>query len=301
MAESGVGDAGALALGLRREMTSLGLRALAAKAVHVVAAAPERMIDIYDNAAAGWLGAAVFPPRFRTSEPLPISRDFWTSFWDVANLPPQTSSGEFAQRTLTLAGQLHPLANERMAVAALAYPGAVEAVAGGARGPLDLAALTGRSPASLAYAIHQAAVTAAHADTVFHDIRPLLRQMPPPLDYINLQVLQSRIPLGLVGGYSPVWLDQVAFGGFLMGQVGHHYSALTTAVILSAISVNRPPGLELVLESIFRGWVHGRATPPLIGVPWEELWDLRVDQVREALQVVPFDSPYLAAIRRQSQ
>ena len=58
--------------------------------------------------------------------------------------------------------------------------------------------------------------------------------------------------------------------------------------------------MELQLDSIFKGWAHGRQTPPLIGVPWPELWDLRVDQVREALKVTPFDSPHAAARRQLS-
>ena len=61
MTEAGSGDAGALAVGLRREVTGLGLRALAAKALHAAVAAPERITDIYDNAAAGWLSGPAQP------------------------------------------------------------------------------------------------------------------------------------------------------------------------------------------------------------------------------------------------
>ena len=73
MAQVGRGDAGALALGLRQRATGLGLRALAAAAVHVAAAAPERMAAIYDAAAAGWLGGEAVPPPPETLDPLPIS------------------------------------------------------------------------------------------------------------------------------------------------------------------------------------------------------------------------------------
>ena len=89
MAETGAGDAGALVLGLRREVTSVGLTALAAKTLHVAIAAPERMTDIYDNAAAGWLGAPVFTPRLRVEEPLPVSRAFWKAARPMSSRPPR--------------------------------------------------------------------------------------------------------------------------------------------------------------------------------------------------------------------
>jgi hypothetical protein len=53
------GDAGALAVGLRREVTGLGLQALAAKALHVAVPRRSGSIDIYDNAAAAGCRAGV--------------------------------------------------------------------------------------------------------------------------------------------------------------------------------------------------------------------------------------------------
>ena len=88
-------------------------------------------------------------------------------------------------------------------------------------------------------------------------------------------------------------------GGFLMAQVGHHYSALSTAVTLTIVALKRPRGVEVTLDCIFRGWAHGRETPPLIGVSWDELWGLRVDQVREALGISAFDSPFAAVMRQR--
>ena len=114
MAETGSGDAGALAVGLRREVTSLGLLALAAKALHVAAAAPERISDIYDNATAGWLSGPVFPPRLRTDDPLPISRGFWKAFWELVNLPPDVQFAQAAIRCGTAARSRNPARPPRL-------------------------------------------------------------------------------------------------------------------------------------------------------------------------------------------
>ena len=82
-----------------------------------------------------------------------------------------------------------------------------------------------------------------------------------------------------------------AGGGFLLGQGGQHYAALASAVTLTTAALKRPDNLHVVLDCLFKGWAHGRETPPLVQVAWEPLWPLRIDQVRETLQVRPFSSP----------
>ena len=302
MAEAGTGDAGALAMGLRSEVTSVGLRALAAKALHVAAAAPERVADIYDNAAAGWLSGPVFPPRLRTEEPLPISPGFWKVFWNLVRMPVTSRNAVLAEQTLRLAGELDPRINARMAATALEYPGVAEAAAHGIPEPFDLSALEACGPASLGFALrHEMARTDSLTQPFGRAFVALVRHMPAPLNYINVQVIQSLPLLALVAGYSQSRLDRVALGGFLMAQVAHHYSALSTAITLTVMSMERPGSAEIQLDSVFRGWAHGRETPLLIGAPWPELLDLRVDQVREALGVTAFDSPFAAAMRKMSQ
>jgi len=299
MAEVGRGDAGALALGLRHGITGLGLRALAAKAVHVAAAAPERMIDIYDNAAAGWLGGAVFPPRSRTPDPLPISRNCWEMLWSIAAPPVGASRQGYSDQMMRFAGELDPRINARMATTALEFPGVAEAAAGGLPEPYDVEWLSQYPPASLGYALSLEILRPGNpsTDPYWTSVLPYLRHMPPPLNYINTRVIHSMALWSLVAGYTIRPLDRVAFGGFLMGQVGHHYSALTSAVTLTAAAAKRPDNLEVILDSLFKGWVHGRETRPLVLVGWEPLWPLRVDQVREALQVTAFDSPYARAAK----
>jgi ubiquinone biosynthesis protein Coq4 len=300
MATSGNGDAGALAMGLRREVTSLGLRALAAKAVHAAAAAPERMVDIYDNAAAGWLAGPVFPPRLRTDDPLPISPDFWAAFWDLVTMPNGARRMVFAEKTLSLAGELDPRISPRLAAAVVEHhPGLAEAAALGIPGPHDLEAFAAFSPVSLGYALRQEMARAGGLVSPFgRSIVPFLRHMPPPLDNINIQVIQSMTLWGLVGGYSAAWLDEIALGGFLMAQLGHHYSALATAVTLTVVSLDRPRSQEVMLDSVFKGWAHGRETPLLLGVDWDGLWHLPVDKVRAELGVTAFASPFAAAMRQ---
>lgn len=297
MAEAGRGDAGALALGLRHGVTSLGLRALAAKTVHVACAAPDRLTDIYDNAAAGWLGGAVFPPRSRSPEPLPISPACWTTLWTIVSPPFGAGRNAYAQQMMELAGALDPRINPRMAAASLEFPGVAEAAAAGIPEPFDVERLSQFPPASLAYALSQEILRpgSSATDPYWTSVVPYLRHMPAPLNHINVTVIQAMPLWALVAGYTTRALDRVALGGFLMGQVGHHYSALASAITLTSASLKRPENLEIVLDGLFKGWAHGREAPPLIAVDWEPLWTLRVDQARAALGISPFASPYAHA------
>jgi hypothetical protein len=214
MAQAGRGDAGALAVGLRHGVTGLGLRALAAKAVHVAAAAPERMTDIYDNAAAGWLGGAVFPPRPRSPDPLTISTDCWAALWRIVEPAAGSGGPAYAPQMMRLAGELDPKINARMAAVAVEFPGVAEAAAGGLPEPFEPEALGGYGPATLGYALRQELLTPGSLapDPYWIGALPFLRHMPWPLAHINIQVIQSMALWGLVAGYTSRTLDRVALG-----------------------------------------------------------------------------------------
>jgi ubiquinone biosynthesis protein Coq4 len=296
MAARGPGDVGALSRDLRRNMTDRGLQALAAAAVYVAAAAPERMTAIYDEAAAGWLERGPAPPQPSDLEPLPISRGWWNAFWNVAT-PAEGAGRRYVQQMMELAGELDPEINLRMASAALQFPGVAEAAAKGNSQPHDVERLSRFPPAALGYSLSEELLRAGSPvfDPYWSSVVPYLRHMPPPLNYINVEVIQSMPLWALVSGYTSRGLDRVAFGAFLMAQVGHHYSALASAVTLTSAAMKRPTDVAVMLDCLFRGWAHGRATPPLTLVSWEPLWSASVDQVREILKIRPFDSPYAAA------
>ncbi|HEY3948414.1 hypothetical protein [Phenylobacterium sp.] len=293
MAAADPHDVGALARDLRQSVTGQGLRALAAAAVHAAAAAPERMAVIYDAVAAGWLGNRIHPPSAPTLEPLVLSSTWWSAFWDIAT-PVAGAHRRFAQEMMVLAGELDPHINRRMAAAALEFPGVVEAAAQGNAKPYDVEWLSRFPPAALGYALSEELLRAKSPlfDPYWSSVLPYLRHMPSPLNYINVEVIQSMPLWALVAGYTSRGLDRVAYGGFLMGQVGHHYSALASAVTLTSAAMNPPANVEVLLDCILKGWAHGRATPPLLRVSWDPLWAVRVDKVREVLQIQPFESPY---------
>ena len=299
MALAGGGDAGALAQGLRQEITGLGLRALAAKALHVAVRAPERLIDVYDNAAAGWFSNPVFPPRQRGAPPRfsPLPPTFWTAFWNLIESHEARSRLDVTNETIQMAALLPAELTARIAAAAADFPAATMAAAGGLPAPFRLTDLARCPNGSLGAALYQQVVLGRVDLQAIENEGAPLKGLPPPLDYFNLRIMQCYPLWRMVAGYDRGGLDDIGLAAFQMAQFGHHYSSLFVGIVLSSVALQRRPGLELVLETIFRGWTHGRETPCLLGAPWDTLWHLTLDEVRAELGVAPFNSPLGAALR----
>jgi ubiquinone biosynthesis protein Coq4 len=228
-----------------------------------------------------------------------VSRGWWSSFWNVAT-PATRVQRRYGQQMMELAGELDPGINLRMASAALEFPGVAEAAKMGNSPPYEIDRLSLFSPASLGFALSEELLRAGSPvfDPYWSGVLPYLKHMPAPLNYVNVEVIQAMPLWALVAGYTSRGLDRVGFGGFLMGQLGHHYSALASAVTLTTAAMTRPEGADVLLDCLLKGWAHGRATLPLTLVAWEPLWNSRVDQVRETLKIRPFDSPYATPQRQ---
>src|ERR1700761_4189006 len=60
---------------------------LAAVFTHAAFAAPDRVAELYDAAAEGWLGEAINGPQVTPlgEPPVAINPDFWNAFWQVVD------------------------------------------------------------------------------------------------------------------------------------------------------------------------------------------------------------------------
>ena len=186
---------------------------------------------------------------------------------------------------------------ERVAAATADFPAAAKAAAGGLPKPFRLSDLARCRSGSVGAALYQQVVL-GHVDLqAIENEGASLKGLPPPLDYFNLRIMQCYPLWRMVAGYHRGGLDDIGLAAFQMAQFGHHYSSLFVGIVLSGAALQRHPGLELLLETIFVGWTHGRDTPCLLDAPWETLWHLPLDQVRAELGVEPFNSPLGAALR----
>lgn len=300
-AQAGSGDARALAAGLKAgRLDDLG--ALAALWVHAAAAAPERTAAIYDASAEGWLGRAVrtAPLAAEAVAPEPISAAFWDAFWALLDEPPGAlDAGGVTLRTAQLSGSLAPGIAAKTGLTSLAFPGCAQAVAQGWPERFALETLSRCPPDSLGGAFHSLIVDNGFDLEVLDRDALGLADLPPPLGYLNVRSLQCHDLWHIVGGYRTTALHEVAISGFQLGQFGHHYSAMFLGSILAKTAALRPQSAAVLADVTLGGWAHGRESPPLLGIDWPAVWDGPVGEVREALGVRPFLSPWPADLFEQ--
>jgi ubiquinone biosynthesis protein Coq4 len=296
------GAARALTTRLKAEGRPADLKALAALWLHAAAAAPERVVGIYDAAAEGWLGAPVAGPAVRMpqAEPAPIPPVFWDGLWGLLEEAEQNLGAvNVTTRTAALAGLISPNIQARVAATAMAYPGVPAAVAQGMPRRFTVAELAARPAGSLAREFHDLIVDNGFDLEVLDRDALGLEKLPPTLAYLNARILQCHDLWHLVGGYSQTALHEVAISGFQLGQLGHHYSSVFLGMVLARVAFERPEGGPLMLDTILSGWAHGRRTPPLVGVDWPAVWDRPLAEVRAKLGVAAYDSPYPADLFEQ--
>ncbi|MBD1846748.1 hypothetical protein H6F89_25730 [Cyanobacteria bacterium FACHB-63] len=57
---------------------------------------------------------------------------------------------------------------------------------------------------------------------------------------------------------------------------------------------------EELMAAVVRGWIMGRRAKSLFGIPWQELWETPIDQIRAELNINPFLPPEIEATLAQS-
>ena len=305
LAAAGADDDGAplaLAKRLRAGINQSDLQALAALWIHGAAAAPERIPAIYDAACEGWLGAPVEGPPVKTAGGPPefIPRPFWDALWELLNEPRQALEAvNLTTKTAALAGLVSPNIAGRVGRSAIAYPGVSAAIAQGYPKKFSMDALARCAPDSLAGQLHALVVDNGFDLEVLDRDALGLKDLPPPLDYLNARILQCHDIWHIVAGYRTTALHEVAISAFQLAQFGHHYSAMFLGMVLTRIAFERPEGGPILLETILTAWAHGRRTPPLLPVKWDTVWDKPLDEVRAKLGVTPYVSPFPADLFEQ--
>ncbi len=282
---------------------------VAALALHVAVVAPELVVDVYDGLCEGWLGAApdgpaVTGPTAPTDPTVPtVDPRLWEGLWALVFDPDAgRDPALITVRTAALTECLTPAFHERVAAMARCYPGVDEAAAGGIPPRYSLEELAACPRDSLGGSMHAFVVDNGFDLEVLDRDSLGLLELPPPLDYCNVRILQCHDIWHLVAGHATSGLHEVSISGFQMAQFGHQYSSMFLGMLQTKVAFTQPPEITtFTLDTILSGYRHGRVSPPLIGVEWEGLWTLPVPELRTRLGITPFDSPYPAWILEELQ
>ncbi len=296
VAGEGVAQAEATAASLRSGASGAA-RELAAAALHVAAARPEATAGLYDGLCRAWFGrapdAASVPVVDGDPPATEISGAFFEALWALVDDPRLgRDPAAITSDTVALVGLLPADLVERVAASARRFPGVSEAASGGLPGRFALEDL-GRSPdGSLGRRLHDLVVDQGFDLEVLDRQALGLSSLPPPLDYLNTRILQCHDVWHEVAGYETTGLHEIAISAFQLGQFGHHYSAMFLGVALTTAAFGPEGAMGFLLDTILSAYRHGRESPPLLGVVWEDLFDLDVADVRRSLGLSPYHSPY---------
>jgi ubiquinone biosynthesis protein Coq4 len=259
---------------------------------------PMHIKGVYDAAAAGWAGRERIAYDAR-SGPGDAPRALWDAFWAFIEDEEPTDAAGFTVRSASLGGHLDAQFAERAIAASKSYDGVMEAAAQGWPDKFRLEDLA-RCPAnSLGGEFHRLIVDNGFDLEVLDRDALGLSKLKPPLDYLNVRILQCHDLWHIIGGYRTTALHEVAISGFQLAQFGHNYSAQFLAVVTAKVSLVRPEGYPLMFETILSAWTHGRETPLLLGVDWPAIWNLPSEEIRARLGVTPYDSPFPADLFEQ--
>ncbi len=251
---------------------------------------PAAIIPAYDAAAAGWFGDD--PPAVDlTGGTGTVSPTLWPDYWAFIDDMVKTDPGTFTLRTAALGKHVDVGFSRRAGEASLAYPGVPAAVAQGWPERFTMAELEACPDGSLGNEFRRQIVDNNFDLEVLDRDALGLAHMPPPLDYLNVRILQCHDLWHIVGGYHTTALHEVGISAFQLSQFGHNYSAQFLAFIIAKAALRRPEGLALLMEITLGAWRHGRSSPQLLGVSWPDVWDQPTEAVRSRLGVAPYVSP----------
>ena len=302
LAGGGRDDAVAAARALRAGATGAAAD-VAALALYVAVVAPEPLVAVYDGLCEGWLGAAPDGPDI-AAPPAPgrVPEALWAGLRDLVFDPDAgRDPADITVRTAALTDFLTPEYHGRVAAMALRYPGVAEAAAAGVPPRFTLEDLAACPRDSLGGSLHSFVVDNGFDLEVLDRDALRLTDLPYPLDYLNVRILQCHDIWHLVADHKTSGLHEVSISGFQMAQFGHQYSSMFLGMVLAKVAFTQPDAVAFTLDTILTGYRHGRQTPPLLGVEWETVWDRPIPMIRQDLGVTPYDSPYPAWILEELQ
>jgi len=265
--------------------------------------APEPLVAVYDGLTEGWLGAAPEGPEVAAPpSPGSVPDALWAGLRDLVFDPDAgRDPADITVRTAALTDALSPAFHDRVAAMALRYPGVAEAAATGVPPRFTLEDLAACPEDSLGGALHSFVVDNGFDLEVLDRDALKLTELPYPLDYLNVRILQCHDIWHLVADHKTSGLHEVSISGFQMAQFGHQYSSMFLGMVLAKVAFTQPDAVAFTLDTILTGYRHGRQSPPLLGVGWEAVWDRPIPQLRRELGVTPYDSPYPAWILEELQ
>ena len=250
---------------------------------------PVAMGGIIDTIAVAWLGRGTvqnWPNMLPTGQ---LDEGFWNAFWTVID-EKNFDAISITEAVASLGGAVDPQLLEISEAAARDHPGAASALMRPVPGRTQIETLEGLPQGSLGHRLHKMVVDNGYDLEVLDREAIQLSALPQALQYLNVRILQMHDVWHLVAGYETSGSHEIAISAFQLAQFGHNYSAMFLAVVLMKSHQNQPQGFGLLMQLITEAWLHGRETPALMDIEWEQEWPNSIESIRKKYDIKPYAS-----------
>ncbi|MEM6710541.1 MAG: Coq4 family protein [Pseudomonadota bacterium] len=262
--------------------------------------APAGIESVYDALAAGWFGQASPTDDGLSGVPeVAIPDALWDALRAILADAEGFDAGTITARVAALGALTDPGFGELAEAAAAGHPKANDPVHQQVPPLIDVPSLADADAESLAGQLYHMLVENGYDAEVLDREAIGLAALPPALRYVNTRILQMHDVWHLAAGYRTTALHEIAISAFQLAQFGHNYSAMFLAAV-GAISLHRSPeGYGLLMQTVLEAWQHGRQTPSLMAIDWEQHWRKPLDEVREDFSIAPFAGSFPADLLEQ--
>jgi ubiquinone biosynthesis protein Coq4 len=273
--------------------SSEGRLQLSATMAWVAYSCPDACEAVCDNIASAWLGKGPTPEVPRGLPEAPLEESFWQAFWKVIDGHDEgydalTITVAVASLGEALHEEMGPIAEQH----ALHHPGAAAAQVNPIPSYNDVDALSKCDHNSLGYAWYRLIVDNGYDPEVLGRDDIGLNELPHVLHYLNARILQMHEVWHLVAGYETTSSGEIAISAFQLAQFGHNYSSMFLAAVMAISTFKEPRGFTILMQIINEGWQHGRESPAMMNIAWEEEWDTPIAELREKYQVPAYQSVF---------
>ena len=254
---------------------------------------PSATQAVYDLIAQTWLSPNVEMKASFSEDwaEAPIPADFWSRFWEAVEGPTEGYDAlTITQAIAALGGAVDDSFGSLAEQCANAHPGADDATEKTIPGLLDLQALSESPAGSLGHELYRLLSANGFDPEVLDRNAIMLSALQPALQYLNTRILQMHDVWHLVAGYTTDSIHEVAISSFQLAQFGHNYSAMFLATAGQIAHRNNPAGFRAFFQVIAEAWQHGRTTPSMMAIEWEQQFNQPIDEIRARFGIAPFES-----------
>lgn len=256
---------------------------------------PEATTPVCDNIASAWLGRGPTPEIPTGLPEAPLEDSFWKAFWAVVDGHDEGYDAlTITVAVASLASALHPRMGELSDLNAHHHAGAADAIKNPIPGHTDIEALSKCPQGSLGQSLYRMIVDNGYDPEVLDRDAIALSQLPHALHYLNARILQMHDVWHLVAGYETTSSNEIAISAFQLAQFGHNYSSMFLAAVMAISTFKEPRGFTILMQIINEAWQHGRETPVMMNIEWEQEWNNSLESIRKAHKIPTYKSVFPA-------